>query len=218
MTVLELLEDFRRLTGNKPELDAYAFQYLNRAQEHVSRELRIPRRQDLITSASPLTLPASSWGDGLLQVFDVEQRRLLPIYTLGEANIARPGWQDVTINAGKPEYAVYTYDYSTATFQIHLVPGHTQARQYRVYYVIKPTDLTPPTTLPSTTMPFNNLAGYEALHPLIPLWAAWLAGNQLARQDYENEVVRLRPRFAETAMPSNPYLEALLGITPIDMR
>lgn len=214
MTLFDLYEDFRRLMGYKNDLDSEMLSLINRAQDRVSQDLKIPRRMDSVSGATPLLLPSASWPDGLLGVYDTVQRKNLPLYMLGEATLHRPGWSEIGADVADPEYVVYGVDPAIGQIKLYIIPPQSVGRAYKVYYVERPSALSA-----LSGVPFNGTVGLDEAHYLIPLWATWLAGRGESRQEYLYELQRLRPQFFEqTGLPSNPYLESWLGFSAVDTR
>lgn len=171
MTKLELEQFVKELLG-KEQVDTNAFytpdellRALNKAQQDVSQDFRIPRRLFVVETVSPFDLPTEARGGGLISVTDDETGRLLPIHSVEETNNRYPGWQSVEEDSGPPAFVVYDTGNITAT--VTVVPKHTTTRKYYIHYVIKPDDLSN-----DTDVPFNTDPNLTDLHPLIAYKAA----------------------------------------------
>ena len=223
MTKLELEQFVKDLLG-KEQVDANAFytpdellRALNKAQQDVAQDLRIPRRFYVVETPSPFSLPSEARGGGLISITDDETGRVLPIHSVEEANTRYPGWPTIEEDSGPPSFVVY--DPGNITAPVTVVPKHTTNRKYYLHYTIKPTDLSA-----DTDVPFNADSSLEDLHPLIGYKAASYlfetdktpdgihqANRMLQR--YELEKMRLRPKVlrAEGRQIRNKYWRSFFG-------
>jgi len=223
MTKLELEQFVRELIG-KEQVEANAFytsdellRALNRAQQDVSIDIRVPKRFWVGETTSPFSLPAEARGGGLISVTDSETGNVLPIHSVEEANTRYPGWQEWDADSGPPLFVVYDPGNISAT--ITPVPRHTAERKYYLHYVIKPADI-----INDTDVPLDNDPDLEDLHPLIAYKAAAYlyetdktpdgvhqANRMLQR--YQLEKTRLRPKVlrAQGSVVRNKFWRGFFG-------
>jgi len=171
MTKLELEQFVTELLG-KEQVDVNAFytpdellRALNKAQQDVSQDLRIPRRLLVVETPSPFDMPTEARGGGLISIVDDETQQQLRIMSVEEANRNYPGWQTWEVDYEPPRFVVYDPGNITAT--VTAVPKHTTPRKYYIHYAIRPGDL-----VADTDVPFNNDPDLTDLHPLVAYKAA----------------------------------------------
>lgn len=148
--------------------------YLNLAQQEVALDLRVPRRFVVVTGAtSPervgFNLPDEALGAaGLLYIYNPDYDVKLPVRQVTEAYMVEPDeWSNVREDNSPPRYAIY--DPALGTGSIYIVPPHTEARTYHIFYHKRPTDLAA-----DTDLAFDGDPDLALLCPLIAYRAAAL--------------------------------------------
>lgn len=204
MTRLELEQFVKELIGKEQVVDGAFYtpdellRALNRAQQDVALDLRIPRRFFVVTTTTPFDLPEEARGGGLISVAVKDDGTTLPIYSVQEANQKHPGWTELPESFSSPQFIVY--DPGNISSTVTVVPKQTVERTYLIHYLIRPADLDT-----ADSIPFNADKNLVDLHPLIAYKAAAYlfetdktpdgvhqANRMLQR--YELEKMRLRPK------------------------
>jgi len=177
VTAAELMEMVRVLTGQTALTDAVLLQFLNLAQEDVSREIRAPTQTVMYTgidAVGVLDWPSDAREDGILRVYalsldedgDVVSSQEIPVWDFNTASVYEPGWT-LEQPADVARYIVWDPTAEVATPYPVPPPDSSHVQAYRINYVVRPTKMDA-----LEDEPFNGRL--ESFHDILAYRAAYL--------------------------------------------
>ncbi len=143
MTLNELKELAAHWAGESaanadPDFSFAATMLLNSAQLRYGRKFLVPRGyyDALNITSQTITVPRVPYKNGLLSVFDITNKRRIPIYTPYEADNK---WPDrVSAQPGRTQ--IVEWDNANPSV-IKLWPQPSSANDYRIFYAFAPTPM-----------------------------------------------------------------------------
>lgn len=177
MTLAELLDMTRAMIGGTSVTDGALAQQLNIAQEHVSRELRIPAATvtySSVTDPGAFDWPTDARDDGILDVYaltldddgDETASSRIPVYNFRAASMYDANW---TMEEAAKVARFIVYDPTHEIMRPRPVPppDASNAQSFRVTYVVRPTKMQA-----MTDTPFNGRL--ESFHDVLAYRVAYL--------------------------------------------
>lgn len=177
MTLAELMDMTRALSGNPPVSDGALAQLLNVAQEDVSNALRLPTQVVLyknVASAASFNWPSDAREEGILKVYgltlddtdEITASVQLPVYDFDTASALEPNWT-VEQPSKTARFIVWDPTGEVATPVPVPPPDATNLQSFRIHYVVRPTKMDE-----LTDEPFNGRM--DSFHDVLAYRAAWL--------------------------------------------
>lgn len=197
MTAAELMDMVKVLTGGQINLtDATLLQFLNVAQEDVSREVRAPTQTVMYTGINGVGVfdwPTDARKDGILRVYALTldeggnetASREIPVWDFNTASVYEPNW---TSESAADTARFIVWDPSAEVATPYPVPpassDHVQA--YRINYVVRPAKMDA-----LTDEPFNGQL--ESFHDILAYRVAYLlARDGVMLQEYNRRLTAAR--------------------------
>lgn len=216
MTLAELMDMTRVLTGNAPLVDGTLAQFLNVAQEDVSRALRAPSKITLVKNVASLSgfdWPTDAREDGVRKVYaltldsadEVTDSREIPIYDYETASAYEPNWT-VEAASGAPRFIVFDPQMEVVTPTPVPNPAADNLQSFRIHYIVRPGKM-----VELTDTPFNGQL--ESFHDVLAYRAAWLMlRDQSMLMEYERRMKEARSTSTQgKAMAKNNLYSASMA-------
>lgn len=180
MTAAELMDLVRVLTGQGNLTDGTLLQFLNVAQEDVSREIRAPTDTVMyseINGVGVFDWPSDARKDGILRVYalsldedGVEQdSQEIPVLDFNSASVYEPNWTTEK-PADVARFIVWDPTAQVATPYPVPPPSSDAVQAYRINYVVRPEKM-----VELEDKPFNGQL--ESFHDVLAYRAAYLLGR-----------------------------------------
>lgn len=135
MNLAELIDEVVENTATEKNYSVIRDR-LNRCMDRISTQLGVPERYVTDVSVTePFMLPDEAWRKGLKYAEDVERQREIPIYTVREANMLYPRWEDAEELAWGIKFIVF--DRANTSAPVYPV-GFDPGDKLRIIYHIQP--------------------------------------------------------------------------------
>ena len=177
MKAAELMEMVRVLAPQAPLTDATLLQFLNIAQEDVSREIRGPTQTVMYTGINGVGVfdwPSDARKDGILRVYalsldendNVVSSEEVPVWDFNTASTYEPNWT-LEQPADVARFIVWDPTAEVATPYPVPPPDSSNVQAYRINYVVRPTKMDA-----LDDEPFNGQM--QSFHDILAYRAAYL--------------------------------------------
>lgn len=197
MTLAELIDMTKMLLGGQvPYTDGAIAQFLNMAQEHVSRELRAPTQTVFyrdVSSIGNFNWPNDARDDGILYVYalslndsgSVTSSTNIPVYDFDTASSFEPNWTTEEA-ADTARFIVWDQAAEVNTPVPVPPPSSANLQSFRITYVVRPAKMDV-----MTDEPFNG--EMESFHDTLAFRVAWLlARDQAMLMEYQKRIKAAR--------------------------
>jgi len=175
--VAELMDLVRVLSGQANLTDGTLLQFLNVAQEDVSREIRAPTQTVMYTGINGVGVfdwPSDARKDGILRVYAItlndegeeQSSSHIPVYDFNTASVYEPNWTSEE-PADTARFIVWDPTAEVATPYPVPPPSSEHVQAYRINYVVRPTKMDA-----LEDEPFNGQL--ESFHDILAYRAAYL--------------------------------------------
>lgn len=216
MTLSELMDMTRVLSRDQNLVDGTLAQFLNIAQEDISRALRAPSQVVFYKNVAGLggfNWPTDAREGGILTVYaltlddtgEVTASTEIPVYDFDTASAYEPGWT-VEEASGAPRFIVYDPQMEVATPVPVPNPAADNLQSFRIHYVVRPDKMQR-----TEDEPFNGkLPGF---HDILAYRAAYLLtqANHLYAE-YERRMKEARSMSTQgRAMAKNNLYSAMMA-------
>lgn len=201
MTLAELIDMTRVLTRDTSLIDGTLAQFLNVAQDDVSRALRAPSQVVFYKDVAGLggfNWPSDAREDGIVSVYaltlddlgEVTASRKIPVYDFDTASAEEPNWTSEPAS-GEPRFIVHDPQMEVATPVPVPNPAADNLQSFRIHYVVKPGKM-----VEMGDEPFNGKL--DSFHDVLAYRAAWLmTGNQAMLAEYERRMREARSKTTQ---------------------